>query len=248
MAVMNGCVEHAPDDEAVKQLVENSMNAVRVKSASSQSADSAVQEPMVFQTCLLCAAFFLKDFFHYGFAVFVPLLSAREHVVAKPATELMLISLVGVLGCFLSMLLMHNISFRLAHNLTACACVFACPLLMTRLVGETSAIWVGVFVLKLCFPTLQMTTFSFPNEVYPTCWKGRGYSMVASTGRVAAILAPMVVGFSESLFLMALLALLALAVVCVGVLPTRADGAGTKGSSDEESLRTAEARVNYGAI
>mmetsp|Transcript_60856 Transcript_60856/g.145054 ORF Transcript_60856/g.145054 Transcript_60856/m.145054 type:complete len:490 (-) Transcript_60856:136-1605(-) len=172
--------------------------------------------PLYVQVLTMMLMFFAKDFAFYGMSVFWPI-TWRHLDVAEmlPATELCATAMLGIPGVLVAMIIMSHSPRRVALAALACLCILAC-LLLTRL-GEqpTTSGLAGAMLFKICFPTWQMITMLLPAEVFPTEVKGIAYSTIAFCGRLATIVAPLVIGWSTTLFLQTTASL---ALMCAGVV------------------------------
>lgn len=151
---------------------------------------------------VLAMAFFAKDFAFYGMGVFWPLVwkKVEGFEAMSPALELALTACTGIPGVFLALSTMGFLPRRLALAGASALCAGG-SVALSHLDDQLGVGVLGVLLFKLFFPTWQMTTMLLPAEIFPTAVRGLGYSLVAFGGRIACILAPIVVTSSTDRFL-----------------------------------------------
>merc|ERR1719163_2099104 len=120
------------------------------------------------------------------------------------------------------MLLMYCLPRRYALSGTAIFCALAAAMLTSLEEGSSIGL-LGAAIFKLSFPTWHMVTMLLPSELFPTSVKGVAYSGVAVFGRIATIVAPLVVGASHCGFLFASLAAACMAACAALRLPETKD-------------------------
>lgn len=217
MAEMNG----RPD---LMLEVGESLYAEKDEAVDRAAAHQTLFEwPMSCYTICLALLFFAKDFAFYGMNVFWPLAWANFRGLAlPPAAELMCTSAMGIPGVLIAMKMMHALPRRTALASSATLCAVAAMCLTTLEAGSNVGL-LGAAVFKLSFPGWQMVTMLLPSELYPTSIKGVAYSYVAVFGRIATIIAPLVVGASHCGFLFASLAAACMAACAALRLPETKD-------------------------
>mmetsp|Transcript_37701 Transcript_37701/g.87054 ORF Transcript_37701/g.87054 Transcript_37701/m.87054 type:complete len:502 (-) Transcript_37701:43-1548(-) len=162
---------------------------------------SLLRPPVSSRLFCLSAMFFAKDFTFYGMGLFWPMTWRHFHTnEIRPAMELCATALLGAPGVWVAMYLIPRMSTRIALAGMAISCSVAC-LLLTYMNSTWILGMVGAVLFKVSFPTWQMTNMLLPAETFPTEVRGVAYSMVAFCGRVATVLAPLVICQSSESFL-----------------------------------------------
>lgn len=151
---------------------------------------------------ILGIMFFAKDLGMYGMAVFWPMAWAQVDAEGGPqgAVEWVLTASLGLPGVVVAMFVMDRLPRRLALSSGGLTCAVACLLLQALLRGDSLG-FAGVVVYKLAFPSFMMTVMLLPGEVFPTQVRVWAWAFVAFVGRLAAIVAPILVNESKMAFL-----------------------------------------------
>merc|ERR1719446_1350783 len=99
------------------------------------------------------------------------------------------------------MIFMFILPRRLAFAASALLCGLGCFAVHGILDDELALGLTGVVTFKLFYPTTQMTTFLLPSEVFSTQVRVWGMSLTAACGRLATLLAPVIINESQLFFL-----------------------------------------------
>jgi len=174
---------------------------------------------------VFCVLFFVKDLAFYGMGLFWPLAwrESKGMPGIYPAMELLLTSSLGFPGVAVAMIFMFILPRRLAFAASALLCGLGCFAVHGILDDELALGLTGVVTFKLFYATTQMTTFILPSEVFSTQVRVWGLSIVAFSGRLATLAAPIIINKSRHSFLFLTTSLLISCTALVWVLPETKD-------------------------
>jgi len=199
--------------------------------------------PYLLYVGVLNLMFFAKDLAFYGMGIFWPLAWQSSHLGGMhPATELMLTSALGLPGVAMAMLLMFTLPRRIAFSLAGIACAIGVASVHGIMDAEAPLGVTGVVLFKLFYPTVQMTTFLLPSEVFSTQIRVWSMAIICFFGRFGTLLAPVLVNYNKHAFLCTLSTLMFAAVMAVWCLPETKDlelvNSASKPDSDKGRLAT----------
>mmetsp|Transcript_105378 Transcript_105378/g.298287 ORF Transcript_105378/g.298287 Transcript_105378/m.298287 type:complete len:514 (+) Transcript_105378:73-1614(+) len=216
IAAMNGRPESSL--EAGAELNVESSEALSFKDAMQY----LLAWPMAMFTMVQSIMFFAKDLGFYGMGVFWPLAWRESSFGMEGSLELIVTAAIGIPGVGVAVLVMGLLPRRVALSVGALCCAVAAFVIQGLIHGRSYG-FVGVILFKLFYPTWQMVTMLLPSEVFPTQVRVWAWSLVGFFGRIAAIIAPMLVNTSKATFLRSCGALALAVAIIVWTLPETKD-------------------------
>jgi len=247
MAEMNGkpecCITADNSIVAEKQEVMSMGQAVK----------TLTTWPLSLYVAALNLLFFTKDIAFYGMGVFWPLAWQETPSIdgMVPATENLLTASLGLPGVAMALILCNSLPRRIAYAGAALLCSIG-VICVNGILNHNAVVGVtGVILFKVFYPTVQMTTFLLPSEVFSTQARVWSMSLIGCFGRLATLLAPILVNSDKSRFLLITSSLLFATVTAVWLLP-ETKGANLVNSSmeaemEKEKLALKKDEMTYGS-
>jgi MFS family permease len=176
------------------------------------------------RTFVLCVLFLGYNLGYYGTLDFWPIGWQRLNLKGLyPTTELILTACLGLAGTPIAMYALNGLPRRVGLCGAGLLCSAAAACLIGLLVEQLVIGWIGVIVFKLVWMVYEMTVVNLPGEIYPTRVSVWGWSIVGSVGRVASLVAPIIISQTNKGFLISLAVLLFIASLLVWLLPETKD-------------------------
>jgi len=213
----------------------------------SQALSKLTSGALLIHVGVLGLMFFVKDLAFYGMGMFWPLAWQESPDVGDlyPATELLLTAALGFPGVVVAMVMTFSLPRRFAFAASALLCAGGIWAVQGLLIEKMNLGLSGAILFKLFYPTAQMTVFLLPSEVFSTQVRVWSMSLTAACGRLATLLAPVIINESQLFFLSLTCTLLVISALLVWVLPETKDVELLNSSST--SLAKQDASTSYGS-
>mmetsp|Transcript_44551 Transcript_44551/g.80064 ORF Transcript_44551/g.80064 Transcript_44551/m.80064 type:complete len:505 (+) Transcript_44551:103-1617(+) len=224
LAVMNLMAEMNGKPEC--EMVHGSVSVDRDDALSMGEALSKLTSgALLLDVGVIGMMFFVKDIAFYGMGLFWPLAWQESPDVGdlNPATELLLTAALGFPGVAVAMVLTFALPRRLAFATSALLCAVGVWAVQGLLLEDIRLGLTGVVLFKLFYPTAQMTVFLLPSEIFSTQVRVWSMSLTAACGRLATLLAPLLINASQLFFLTLTCTLLVVTAILVWLLPETKD-------------------------
>lgn len=179
---------------------------------------------MGLHTFVLIVLFLAYNLGYYGTIDFFPIGWQKLNMKSMDkATELILTALIGMVSVPIAVWTMTRVPRRVGCCFFGLLCAVAALCLIGLVKDQLIIGWIGVIVFKSTWMSFEMITINLPGEIYPTRVSVWGWSMVCFIGRIASLMAPIIISNSNTAYLVGLAAILGLSAVLVWLLPETKD-------------------------